>query len=145
MKTVITAGSLFTPLEVIESPVVLIEDGRVMAVSSRRQMEEPAQAEHFDFPQMIVAPGFIDIHVHGNAGHDVMKADQAARDAKKAAELAPVIEAALTRKKLMTTIAPSASRATQPIASQRIPSFSDASFGVRTSASAASHSPISSR
>ena len=38
------------------------------------------------------------------------------------------------------TIVPSASRATQPIASQTAPSRSDGSFGVRTSASAASHS-----
>jgi N-acetylglucosamine-6-phosphate deacetylase len=75
MKTVITAGSLFTPLELIESPVVVIEDGRVLSVNSRRQVELPVQAKHFDFPQMIAAPGFIDIHIHGNAGHDVMEAD----------------------------------------------------------------------
>lgn len=76
MKTVITANSLFTPLEVIQSPVVIIEDGRVLAVNSRARTELPAQTRHFDFPQMIVAPGFIDIHVHGNAGQDVMEADR---------------------------------------------------------------------
>lgn len=75
MKTVITADSLFTPLEVIQSPVVIIEDGRVLAVNLRAHTELPAQSRHFDFPQMIVAPGFIDIHVHGNAGQDVMEAD----------------------------------------------------------------------
>lgn len=74
MKTVITADRLLTPLEVLESPVVLIEDGRVLAVNSRAQTEVPAAARHFDFPQMVVAPGFIDIHIHGNAGHDVMEA-----------------------------------------------------------------------
>jgi hypothetical protein len=38
----------------------------------------------------------------------VLKADQAARDAKKATELAPFIEAALKRKKRIAPIAPSA-------------------------------------
>src|SRR5436305_141621 len=38
------------------------------------------------------------------------------------------------------TIAPSARRGTQPISSQLTPCFKDASFGVRASASAASHS-----
>src|SRR5215510_870896 len=78
MKTVITAGNLFTPLEVMESPVVVIEDGQVALVKPRRQMEVPASARHHDFPGMVIAPGFIDIHVHGNAGHDVMETDDSA-------------------------------------------------------------------
>lgn len=74
MKTVITAGTLYTPLEAIESPIIVIEDRRVQAVSTRRQAELPASSQRFDFPEMIAAPGFIDIHIHGNAGHDVMEA-----------------------------------------------------------------------
>jgi N-acetylglucosamine-6-phosphate deacetylase len=31
-----------------------------------------------DFPGLILAPGFIDIHIHGSAGHDVMEADTTA-------------------------------------------------------------------
>lgn len=78
MKTVLTASSLFTPLETVDSPVVVIEDGKVTAVKPRRQMEVPASTKHFDFPEMIIAPGFIDIHIHGNAGHDVMEAGDSA-------------------------------------------------------------------
>src|SRR5215469_4718404 len=78
MKTVITASSLFTPLEIVESPVVVIEDGRVTAVKPRRQLEVPASTKHFDFPEMVLGPGFIDIHIHGNAGYDVMEADGSA-------------------------------------------------------------------
>jgi len=81
MKIVITAASLFTPLELVESPVVVIEDGRVTAVKPRRQMEVPASTRHFDFPEMVIAPGFIDIHVHGNAGHDVMECNDSALSA----------------------------------------------------------------
>lgn len=76
MRTVITAGSLLTPLEAVGSPVIEVEDGRVLAVNSRTLTELPHEARHFDFPQMIVAPGFIDVHIHGNAGHDVMETDR---------------------------------------------------------------------
>jgi N-acetylglucosamine-6-phosphate deacetylase len=75
MKSIITAGTLFTPLERIESPVVVVEDGRLLAVQSLHETELPADGPRFDFPNMIIAPGFIDIHIHGNAGHDVMEAD----------------------------------------------------------------------
>lgn len=77
MRTVITAGTLFTPLESIASPVVVLEDQRVVSVHSREHVEVPACTRRFDFPQMIVAPGLIDIHIHGNAGYDVMEADEA--------------------------------------------------------------------
>jgi N-acetylglucosamine-6-phosphate deacetylase len=75
MKTVLTAAALFTPLECIASPLIVIEDGRLLTVTSQQQAEIPAAAQLVDFPGMIIAPGLIDIHVHGNAGHDVMEPD----------------------------------------------------------------------
>jgi N-acetylglucosamine-6-phosphate deacetylase len=81
MKTVITAEYLCTPREWVEAPVVLIEDGRIASVGSRVAMEIPAGARRDDFPGLIVAPGFIDIHVHGGAGHDVMEPDAASLSA----------------------------------------------------------------
>jgi N-acetylglucosamine-6-phosphate deacetylase len=79
MKTCITAARLFTPTEVVVDPIVIVEDGRISAVSSRALMQVPAGARHLDFPQLIVAPGYIDIHVHGGAGHDVMQDDPSGR------------------------------------------------------------------
>jgi N-acetylglucosamine-6-phosphate deacetylase len=81
MKTAITARLLFTPLQVIEHPVVLIEDGRITALGSRSAMAVPAGVQHFDFPDQVLAPGFIDIHVHGGSGHDVMEIDVSALSA----------------------------------------------------------------
>lgn len=75
MKTVLTAAALFTPVERIESPLVVMEDGRLLTVSSQQQTEMPAAAQLVDFPGMLIAPGLIDIHIHGNAGHDVMEPD----------------------------------------------------------------------
>lgn len=78
MKTVITAARLFTPLECLESPVVVVEDGRILNVGFRLDMQLPQDARHFDFPDAVLAPGLIDIHIHGGAGHDVMEPDSSA-------------------------------------------------------------------
>jgi N-acetylglucosamine-6-phosphate deacetylase len=78
MKTVITAGRLFTPSEWIESPAVVIDEGRIAAVGPREAIATPASARHLDFPSLTLAPGFIDIHVHGGAGYDVMSLDSSA-------------------------------------------------------------------
>src|SRR5262245_42155559 len=78
MKTVITARRLITPIEQIDAPVVVVEDGKIAAMQSRESMEAPAGAHRLDFPQLLLAPGFIDVHVHGGAGHDVMESDASA-------------------------------------------------------------------
>jgi N-acetylglucosamine-6-phosphate deacetylase len=77
MSTVITAARLVTPLELIESPVVVVEDGHITALQSRSSAEIPV-GRLLDFPDLILAPGFIDIHIHGGAGRDAMEASESA-------------------------------------------------------------------
>ena len=77
MTTIITASRLITPIEWIESPIVVVEDGHITALRSRRDAEIPA-GQLLDFPNLILAPGFIDIHIHGGAGHDAMEASESA-------------------------------------------------------------------
>jgi N-acetylglucosamine-6-phosphate deacetylase len=79
VKTVITARLAFTPVDVIENPLLVIEDGRILSAASRAATAVPESARYLDFADAILAPGFIDIHVHGGAGHDVMQSDDAAR------------------------------------------------------------------
>jgi N-acetylglucosamine-6-phosphate deacetylase len=69
----ITAATLFTPLERIEPPLLLVEDGSIVEVTSRARRELPGNCRTVDFGDGILAPGFIDIHIHGGAGHDVME------------------------------------------------------------------------
>ena len=69
----LTAKSLYTPLEQIERPLVLVEDGRVTELASQAAREIPRGAEILDFGDGILAPGFVDIHIHGGAGYDVMQ------------------------------------------------------------------------
>ena len=70
----ITAATLFTPLERIEQPLLLVEGGAVVEITSRTKRETPAGSRTLDFPGGILAPGFIDMHIHGGGGHDVMEA-----------------------------------------------------------------------
>lgn len=74
----LTATTLFTPLDRIEQPLLLVEGGVVVEVASRTRREVPKNCRTVDFGDGILAPGFIDIHIHGGAGHDVMEADAGA-------------------------------------------------------------------
>jgi N-acetylglucosamine-6-phosphate deacetylase len=67
-----TAQRLLTPSEVIVHPLLLAESGRVTAISSRDHQPAPVGIPTRDFPDSIIAPGYIDLHIHGGAGYDVM-------------------------------------------------------------------------
>ena len=73
-----TAAALFTPLERIEQPLLLVEDGSILEVTSRAHREIPANGRVANFPGDILVPGFIDMHIHGGAGHDVMETNDGA-------------------------------------------------------------------
>ena len=74
---VLCASRLYTPLEEIQNPLLFIEEGIVSAVSSRADREVPSTATMVDLGDAILAPGFVDIHMHGGAGLDVMRASPA--------------------------------------------------------------------
>ncbi len=69
----LTATTLFTPLERIDKPLLLVEDGVIIELTSQLRKELPQNSRSVDFGDAILAPGYIDIHIHGGAGHDVME------------------------------------------------------------------------
>jgi N-acetylglucosamine-6-phosphate deacetylase len=77
---VLCANRLYTPQEEIENPLLFIEDGVISEVSSRVRREIPGNATVInlnlldDLSHAILAPGLVDIHMHGGAGLDVMRA-----------------------------------------------------------------------
>ena len=77
MKTVFAARSLYTPLEEIQNPLVFVEGGVITDLASRSTREIPANTALIDFADAIIAPGFVDVHMHGGAGLDVMQASEA--------------------------------------------------------------------
>jgi N-acetylglucosamine-6-phosphate deacetylase len=74
---VLCANRLYTPQEEIQNALLFIEEGGISAVSSRAEREIPKNATAVDFDDAILAPGFVDIHMHGGAGLDVMRATPA--------------------------------------------------------------------
>jgi N-acetylglucosamine-6-phosphate deacetylase len=74
----LTAAALLTPLDRIERPLVLLEEDRILQVSSQGSHAVPKHARLLDFGDAVIAPGFIDLHNHGGAGHDVMESNPGA-------------------------------------------------------------------
>jgi N-acetylglucosamine-6-phosphate deacetylase len=73
MRTVFTASRLFTPTEEILNPLLIVEGGRIAEVSSRSTKDIPSGTSIVDFGDATLAPGFLDIHIHGGAGVDLMR------------------------------------------------------------------------
>ncbi|HKB98895.1 MAG TPA: N-acetylglucosamine-6-phosphate deacetylase [Terriglobales bacterium] len=83
-----TAGRLLTPTDAVEHPFVLVEHGRVVDISARGNRQVPAGVPTSDFGDSMMAPGYVDLHIHGSAGYDVMD---------DTAEALPAIEQLLAR------------------------------------------------
>ncbi|PYV80647.1 MAG: hypothetical protein DMG93_18410 [Acidobacteria bacterium] len=75
----LTAKALLTPVKRIEQPLLLIEGASVVEIRSQREADVPANSRKLDFKDCVLAPGLIDIHIHGSAGHDVMQSDEQGR------------------------------------------------------------------
>ena len=69
-------GRIITPYRIIPQGSVLISDGMITAVSEGNIVA--ADAVEIDAKGKFVAPGFIDIHVHGGGGHDFMDGSETA-------------------------------------------------------------------
>jgi N-acetylglucosamine-6-phosphate deacetylase len=75
MDLVISAQRLYTPLEVVERPLVFIAEGMIRQIASRQEAELPSHGRVVELEDSILVPGFIDMHIHGGSGHDVMESD----------------------------------------------------------------------
>lgn len=75
---VLHANRALTPQREILNATVVIEDGRIAAIGARDEVSPPVQARELNFPDMTLVPGFVDVHIHGAGGHDVMEGDVAA-------------------------------------------------------------------
>lgn len=67
----LTAAALLTPLERVEQPVVLVDDGVIVKLAARKEFAAPG-CRYVDLGDAILAPAFVDLHIHGARGHDVM-------------------------------------------------------------------------
>lgn len=74
----LTAAGLLTPLDRIEAPVLVVDGALIVDVRSRTASEIPPNCQVIDLGDGVLAPGLVDIHIHGGAGRDVMENDSGA-------------------------------------------------------------------
>jgi N-acetylglucosamine-6-phosphate deacetylase len=72
---VVSGGDLILSGRVVSEGSLIIDGGRIAAIESRRV--DPAGATIVDATDCYVAPGFIDVHIHGLHGHDTLDGDGA--------------------------------------------------------------------
>lgn len=69
-KLKIVNGQILTPYRTIRAGTIIVQEGKILAVGDKN-IAVP-EAEEIDARGQYIAPGFIDIHVHGGGGHDFM-------------------------------------------------------------------------
>jgi N-acetylglucosamine-6-phosphate deacetylase len=69
----IRAARAFTPAAEIHDAGILVRDGVIEAIGPREGMRLPPGAQEFAAAEHTAIPGFVDVHIHGAGGHDVME------------------------------------------------------------------------
>jgi N-acetylglucosamine-6-phosphate deacetylase len=72
--TLLHVARAFTPATEIPDAAILVRDGVIESVGPRGAVTLPAGAQEILATDKIAVPGFIDVHIHGAGGHDVMEA-----------------------------------------------------------------------
>jgi N-acetylglucosamine-6-phosphate deacetylase len=65
--------SAITPTAEIADAGILIRDGAIESIGARESMRLPAGAQEIVATDRTAIPGFVDVHIHGAGGHDVME------------------------------------------------------------------------
>jgi N-acetylglucosamine-6-phosphate deacetylase len=70
---VIHADRAFTPFEEISDATIVIQGSKIAAVGQRGKVDLPRAGREIKAGGRTVVPGFVDVHIHGAGGHDVME------------------------------------------------------------------------
>ncbi len=69
----ILASRAITPSKEIANAVVIVDRGKIVAMGSADEVEIPSGAIRRDARGLTIVPGFVDVHIHGAGGRDVME------------------------------------------------------------------------
>jgi len=73
-RIIIINGTVITPFHLFSGKAIIVEKGRIREIVNKEELS-PATltgAEVIEGKDKFIAPGYIDIHVHGGGGSDVM-------------------------------------------------------------------------
>jgi N-acetylglucosamine-6-phosphate deacetylase len=79
MTSTITARRLLRGTEILEYPVMTVDDGHITSIQSGDSVVSGESV--YRFPEAMLVPAFLNIHVHGAAGFDVMEGTPQALEA----------------------------------------------------------------
>ena len=71
---VLDVGTLLTPFEKFSPGRVIVRGDRIEAAGAVSDVRIPHEGSQLDFPDLTLVPGFIEPHLHGCGGFDVMDA-----------------------------------------------------------------------
>jgi len=76
-RIIIINGTIITPFHLVSGKAVVIEKGRIREIVNKEELctATLTGAEVIEGKDKFIAPGYIDIHVHGGGGSDVMDGD----------------------------------------------------------------------
>src|SRR6187549_3443814 len=74
-KLVVRGGTVVLPNQTIANGAILLEDGYISSI--QESAKEFSGVETLDLDGLTILPGFIDVHIHGAVGVDVMEASPA--------------------------------------------------------------------
>jgi N-acetylglucosamine-6-phosphate deacetylase len=80
MPTAIYSSRVLTPQEELNDAVILVEGSKIVALGHRDQVSVPEGALDYVAAGLTTVPGFVDIHIHGAGGHDIMEGNARALD-----------------------------------------------------------------
>jgi len=78
---VLVNAIIITPFRIAHDECLLIENGKISQLAEKDKVFLPPNTKVIDLKDMIVTPGFIDLHAHGAFGHSFNDTDASGFDA----------------------------------------------------------------
>jgi len=76
-RIIIINGTIITPFHLVSGKAIIVEKGRIKEIVNKEDLSTATLtgAEVIEGKDKFIVPGYIDIHVHGGGGSDVMDGD----------------------------------------------------------------------